>query len=74
MKIETIRHLFTFIILCLAQVLVFNHVTLLGCATPLLYVYFIMMFRRDFPNSHRHILRHARSGRFVSHFPRPAAT
>ena len=49
MKIETIRHLFTFIILCLAQVLVFNHVTLLGCATPLLYVYFIMMFRRDFP-------------------------
>ena len=33
MKIETIRHLFTFIILCLAQVLVFNHVTLLGCAT-----------------------------------------
>lgn len=49
MNIEVIRHLLTFIILCLAQVLVLNHVNLLGCATPLLYIYFIMLFRRDFP-------------------------
>ena len=49
MKIEAIRHLFTFIVLCLVQVLVLNHVNLLGCATPLLYVYFIMRFRRGFP-------------------------
>ena len=49
MKIEAIRHLLTFIILCLVQVLVLNHVNLLDCATPLLYVYFIMLFRRDYP-------------------------
>lgn len=49
MKIEVIRHFFTFIILCLVQVLVLNHIELFGCATPLLYVYFIMLFRRAFP-------------------------
>ena len=49
MKIEVVRHLFTFIILCLVQVLVLNHINILGCATPLLYVYFIMMFRRGYP-------------------------
>ena len=49
MKIEAIRHLLTFIILCLVQVLVLNHINILGCATPLLYVYFIMQFRRGFP-------------------------
>lgn len=49
MKIEIIWHLATFIILCLVQVLVLNHIDLFGCATPLLYVYFILMFRRDFP-------------------------
>lgn len=49
MKIEVLRHLFTFIVLCLVQVLVLNHINLLGCATPLLYVYFIMLFRRGFP-------------------------
>ena len=49
MKIEAIRHLFTFIVLCLVQVLVLNHINLLGCATPLLYIYFIMLFRRGFP-------------------------
>lgn len=49
MKLEVLRQLFTFIILCLVQVLVLNHVNLFGCATPLLYVYFIMMFRRDYP-------------------------
>ena len=49
MKIEAIRHLSTFVVLCLVQVLVLNHVNLFGCATPLLYVYFIMLFRRGFP-------------------------
>lgn len=49
MKIEVIRHFFTFIILCLVQVQVLNHVRLFDCATPLLYVYFIMQFRRGFP-------------------------
>lgn len=49
MKIEILRHLFAFIILCLVQVLVLNHVNLFGCATPFLYVYFVMMFRRGYP-------------------------
>ena len=49
MKIEVIRHFFTFIILCIVQVLVLNHIELFGCVTPFLYVYFIMLFRRGFP-------------------------
>ena len=49
MKIEILRHLLAFIILCLVQVLVLSHVNLFGCATPLLYVYFVMMFRRGYP-------------------------
>lgn len=49
MNIEVIRHFLTFVILCLVQALVLNHINLFGCATPLLYVYFIMLFRRDFP-------------------------
>ena len=49
MKIDIIEHLAAFITLCLAQVLILNHINLFGCATPLLYVYFILMFRRGFP-------------------------
>ena len=49
MKIEVLRQFFTFIILCIVQVLVLNHIELFGCATPFLYVYFIMLFRRGFP-------------------------
>lgn len=49
MKIEVIENVLAFIALCLAQVLVFNHINLLGCATPLLYIYFILKFRSGFP-------------------------
>lgn len=49
MNIELIKHFLTFVILCLVQALVLNHINLFGCATPLLYIYFIMLFRRDFP-------------------------
>lgn len=49
MNLSVIRHFFTFVILCLAQALVLNHINLFGCATPLLYVYFILLFRRGFP-------------------------
>lgn len=34
-------------LLCLAQALVFNHIHLFGCATPLLYVYMILVFPRS---------------------------
>lgn len=49
MNIEIIKIFSTFIILCLAQVLVLNHINLFGCATPLLYIYFILLFRRNYP-------------------------
>lgn len=49
MNIEIIRQIAVFAILCLAQALVLNHINILGCATPLLYVYFIMKFRRGYP-------------------------
>lgn len=49
MKIDIIEHLAAFIVLCLVQVLVLNHINLFGCATPILYVYFILAFRRGFP-------------------------
>ncbi len=46
---KVIRLLLTFVILALIQALVLNRITLFGCATPLLYVYFIIPTRRNFP-------------------------
>jgi rod shape-determining protein MreD len=49
MKIELINRLAMFVALFVAQVLILNHVHLLGVGTPLLYVYFAITFRRNFP-------------------------
>lgn len=49
MSIDIIKNLFVFVVLVLAQVLVLNHIHLLGCATPLLYVYFVLRFNRYNP-------------------------
>lgn len=49
MKIELINRLVMFVTLFVAQVLILNHVHLLGVGTPLLYVYFAITFRRNFP-------------------------
>lgn len=49
MNIEFVRRLLLFVVLLLAQALVLNHISLFGCATPLLYVYFVLSFRRDYP-------------------------
>lgn len=38
-----------FIVFWLAQVMVLNRIHLFGCATPLLYVYFVVMFPRNYP-------------------------
>ena len=46
---ETLRRLFTFILLLLVQVLVLNRVQLFHCATPLLYVYFTIMLPAGTP-------------------------
>ena len=48
MAIDALRRLISFIVLCLAQALVFNHIHLLGHATILLYVYFVVMFPRNY--------------------------
>jgi rod shape-determining protein MreD len=47
MIINIFKNLAVFVILCLAQVLVFNQIHLFNCATPLLYVYFIVAFQRN---------------------------
>ena len=38
-----------FVSLLVAQVLILNHVHFLGVGTPLLYIYFVITFRRNFP-------------------------
>ena len=47
MNIESLRRLLTFVILLLVQVIVFNHIHLFDVATPLLYVYLVLHFRRS---------------------------
>lgn len=47
MNIDTLRKIGFFILVALVQVLVLNHIHLLGVATPLMYVYFVQLFRRN---------------------------
>jgi rod shape-determining protein MreD len=49
MLLDTLRRLLIFVLLVLAQGLVFNRIQLFHCATPLLYVYFVITFRRNYP-------------------------
>jgi rod shape-determining protein MreD len=49
MTIDKLRLLLLFVVFVLAQVLVLNRIQLFHCATPLLYVYFIIMFPRGYP-------------------------
>ncbi len=49
MSIELLKRIAFFIILLLSQALVLNHIHLFGCAIPLLYLYFIIGFRRNYP-------------------------
>ena len=49
MNVDLLRRGALFVILCLAQVLVLSHIHLFSCATPLLYVYFIISIRRHYP-------------------------
>ena len=43
---DLLRRLAMFVVLCLAQVLILNHIHLFGVAIPLLYIYFVITFRR----------------------------
>ena len=38
------------LVLCVAQALVLNHIHLFDCATPLLYVYFVVLFQCHYPS------------------------
>lgn len=49
MAIDTLTRAVLFIVLCLAQALVLNHIHLFGCATPLLYVYLVIILPRNYP-------------------------
>lgn len=49
MNIDFLRRLLLFLVLLLVQALVLNHIHLFDCATPLLYVYFVISFKRGYP-------------------------
>ena len=49
MATDTLRRIILFIVLCLVQGLVLNHIDLFGYATPLLYVYMALTFPRGYP-------------------------
>ena len=49
MNIESLREALIFVVLLLVQVLVFNHIHLFNCATPLLYIYVALLFPRNTP-------------------------
>lgn len=44
-----IKRITAFAALCLIQALVFNRIHLFDCATPMLYVYFALLFPRAYP-------------------------
>ncbi len=49
MTIEFLKNSVWFIVLVLTQVFVLNHIHLFGVATPLLYIYFVLLYRRNYP-------------------------
>ena len=49
MSVEIFKRLGWFVVLCVAQVLILNHIHLFDLAIPLLYVYFTITFQRGTP-------------------------
>ena len=49
MNTEILKRLLAFVLLCLVQALILNRIRLLGFATPLLAVYFVITFHRGYP-------------------------
>lgn len=49
MGIDLIKRFFLTVILCAAQVLIFGRIHLFGFATPMPYIYIVLLFPRDFP-------------------------
>ena len=46
---DFLKRALAFVMYCLVQALVLNHIHLLGYATPMLYVDFVITFRRNYP-------------------------
>lgn len=49
MTTDSLKRIALFLVFVLAQALVLGGIHLFNCATPLLYVYFVMMFPRNYP-------------------------
>ena len=49
MNVDFLKRLLWFAVLTVAQVFVLNHIHLFAIATPLLYIYFILLFPRNYP-------------------------
>lgn len=49
MNVDSLKKILWILALTLVQVLILNHVHLFGVATPLLYVYFVILIRRNYP-------------------------
>ena len=46
---DLLKRLGAFVALCLVQAMILNQIHLFGVATPLLFVYFVITFRRNYP-------------------------
>lgn len=49
MNVNILRNIIFFAVLLLVQVLVLNRISMFGCATPLLYIYFLLPTKRNQP-------------------------
>lgn len=49
MNIDFLKRLLWFVVLTVAQVFVLNNIHLFTVATPLLYIYFVLLFPRNYP-------------------------
>ncbi len=51
MNIDSLRYILLFVIISIAQVIILSNIRLFGFATPMLQIYFILRFRRGYPQS-----------------------
>lgn len=49
MSVDILKRVMLFVVLCLAQAVAFNNIHLFHCATPLVYVYFVLTLQRRTP-------------------------
>lgn len=52
MKYGIVKDIILYAVILLVQILILNHIHLFGVATPLLYVYLIMLLKRNCPDGH----------------------